>query len=96
LTIKNSHTDNCKVYAKIPKRYNHTTTKDKTTQVESFNARLRHFLPFLHRKTKNYAKSIELIIKKLEVFIFLHNKNIKKYLDYQNFFSTFVNEKKNL
>ena len=79
LNIKNLHTDACKVYNKIPKKYKPTISKDQTTQVESFNSDLRHFLPFLHRKTKNYLKSKELLINRLNLFIYLYNKKIKNF-----------------
>ena len=90
MNIKNLHTDNCRVYTKIPKRYNPTISKDQTTQVESFNSDLRHFLPFLHRKTKNYIKSIELTISKLNLFIYFYNKKIKNFLFFLKEFNTFV------
>ena len=90
LKIKNLHTDACSVYSIINKKYNPTITKDQTTQVESFNSVLRHYLPFLCRKTKMYSKCIYMLISKLDTFLYLHNKNIKNYLDLNKLICTFA------
>ena len=87
------HTDKCSVYSDISSIYHPTTTKNETTQVESFNSDLRHYLPFLRRKTKNYVKSIRLLDSKLKFFLYFYNKNIKKYFFYIKECSIFVKEK---
>lgn len=91
--INNIHTDKCKVYDCISSIYNPTKTKNETTQVESFNADLRHYLPFLRRKTKNYIKSIKLLDSKLKLFLYFFNKKIKNYLFFIKECSIFVKEK---
>ena len=53
LKIENIHTDNFVIYHGLDSKYeNHTTNKENTTQVESFNAVLRNNIPFLIRKSK--------------------------------------------
>ena len=87
--IKQLHTDAWNAYNVIPKKFNRTTTKDQTCQVESFNNVLRHYIPRFKRKTHNYSKDKDMIINVLTIFIFLYNKKLLKRLDFINYFNTF-------
>ena len=91
MKINNIHTDNCKVYNKIPKKYNHTTSKNQTTQVESFNSILRT-IPCLVRKTNAFNKSFDSLFKKLNVFLHFFNKNVRNFLTFTNYYNIFVSD----
>jgi IS1 family transposase len=51
----------------------HVVGKSETCLVESYNSVLRHYLARLHRKTKCYSKSAEML--RLSVLLLL-NKNL--------------------
>ncbi len=90
LKIINIHTDGFIGYRKLITNYNLTTTKDQTTQIESFNSVVRSFLPRFHRKTKAYTKSIEALDLTLNTFFNFYNKKSKKYFDNQKTFFKFA------
>ncbi|MDR1982569.1 MAG: hypothetical protein LBQ08_02105 [Holosporaceae bacterium] len=50
----------------------HVVTKSETCLVESFNSILRYYLARLHRKTKCYSKSEEML--RLSIQLLLHKK----------------------
>ena len=91
LNIINIHTDAWSAYNKINITHNHTKTKDETTQIESLNSDLRHYIPCLIRKTKKYTKSKLMLIKKLYLFVEFHNKNIETFLDFIKYCCKFAN-----
>jgi insertion element IS1 protein InsB len=47
----------------------HYATKRQTFTVEGYNSNVRHFLARLHRKTKCYSKSIEMLRLSVRLFI---------------------------
>ena len=49
-------TDRWKMYRSLPK-YRHLVGKKHTTQIESLNANVRHYLARFRRKTRCYSKS---------------------------------------
>lgn len=61
----------------IPRHTKHLKTKSETCLVESFNARLRHYIPCLRRRSMHYAKTRWAIIRDVEMWI-----NQKQVLDY--------------
>lgn len=66
-------TDGNQSYHKIiPKHKTHIVSKSETCLVESFNARLRHYIPCLKRRTMCYAKSLKTI--EMAMNFFLHRK----------------------
>lgn len=82
--IINIHTDNFKAYKSVIKNnYNLTTTKDQTTQIESFNSVIRSFLSRFNRRTKSYTKSLRSLELTLLTFFNFYNKKNEKYLDNQ-------------
>jgi hypothetical protein len=91
LNIINIHTDAWTAYNNVGLTHSHTKTKDHTTQIESLNSDLRHYLPCLIRRTKNYTKSKDMLDNKLYNFSIFHNKNIKKFIDFIKFCCIFVN-----
>ena len=50
----------------------HVVSKSETCLVESYNSVLRYYLARLHRKTKCYSKSLEML--KLSVALFLKTR----------------------
>ena len=90
--IRNLHTDRWDAYNDIPEKYNPTKTKDKTTNVESFNADLRHFLSRFRRKTRCYCKCIDMTHRVMEIFLYFFNKKALKYLHMSNIYLTFVSK----
>ena len=71
-SINNFHTDGYKGYKTYftMNNLNHTTTKDETTQVESFNSILRGFVATLVRRTKCVTHSIKKLYDRLYCFLF--------------------------
>jgi len=94
LKINNLHTDRWHSYDNIPEEYNPTKTKDKTTDVESVNSDLRHFVPRLIRKTKNYTKSKDVLNRVLQVFCYFFNKKLFKNLFIRKEFYIFAKKLK--
>jgi IS1 family transposase len=95
LQVINYHTDAAKQYTEYFENnddLNHTKTKDKTTNVESFNSILRGYVASLVRKTKVVNRSISNLYNNIYVFSTLYNKNIKSFLDFLKFNSTFAKE----
>ena len=90
--ITNYHTDNFNNYINYFKmtNLNHTTTKDETTQVESFNSIMRGFIAPLVRRTKCVIHSLEKLYDRLFTFFFFYNKKIRSFLDFKNYCTTFV------
>ena len=56
----------------IPKYKTHIASKSETCLVESFNARLRHYISCFKRRTMCYAKSVRTI--EMAMNFFLHRK----------------------
>ena len=50
----------------------HVVSKSETCLVESYNSVLRYYLARLHRKTKCYSKSIQML--ELSIALFLHSR----------------------
>ena len=50
----------------------HVINKSETCLVESYNSVLRYYLARLHRKTKCYSKSIQML--ELSIALFLHSR----------------------
>jgi len=94
LKINNLHTDKWHSYDNISEEYNPTKTKDKTTNVESANSDLRHFVPRLIRKTKNYTKSKYVLNNVLQVFCYFFNKKLFKKLFIKKEFRIFAEKAK--
>ena len=57
----------------IPENITHVITKSKTCLVESYNSLLRTGLARLHRKTKCYSKSAEML--RLSVLLLINKFN---------------------
>ena len=55
-TVKHYGTDAWKLYKSLPKN-KHLLGKKHTTQIESLNANIRHYLARFRRKTRCYSKS---------------------------------------
>lgn len=70
----------------------HTTTKDKTTQVESFNSIIRGKLSAMVRRGKCITHSLTNLYRNLHTIFFLYNKKIKSFMDFLKFSCTFVPE----
>ena len=69
-------TDNWKIYKSLPKD-KHVTGKKYTTQIESLNANIRHYLDRFRRKTRCYSKCPVMVELSL---IFLFNNALIKCL----------------
>ena len=69
-------TDEWKVYKSLPK-HRHLIGKKHTTQIESLNANVRHYLARFSRKTRCYSKSPEMV--ELSLFL-LFFKDLFNYL----------------
>lgn len=94
LTVCN--TDGYKGYSsffKDKKEIIHTTTKAKTTNVESFNSILRANIPSLARKTKVVNRSNTELYNKIYTFCVIYNRKIKNILDFLNYFYIFAKSK---
>ena len=59
----------------ISKPIEHIITKSETCLVESYNSVLRYGLARLHRKTKCYSKSEEML--RLSVLLLIHKFNLR-------------------
>ena len=92
-SINNFHTDGYKGYKTYftMNNLNHTTTKDETTQVESFNSILRGFVATLVRRTKCVTHSIKKLYDRLYCFLFFYNKNLINFLQFKFFCINFTN-----
>ena len=64
----------------IPRSIEHVITKSETCLVEAFNSVLREGLARLHRKTKCYSKSAEML--KFSVLLLIDKFNSKKDMIY--------------
>jgi IS1 family transposase len=53
----------------------HFITKTETCLVESWNSRLRYYIPALVRKTKCYFKSLRTVQMAMDFFMLVHNYN---------------------
>ncbi|MDG2197857.1 MAG: IS1 family transposase [SAR324 cluster bacterium] len=62
-------TDLLKAYENFIPQAKHYTGKTFTTQIESLNCRLRHYLARLHRKTLCYSKSKTMLEVSLKLLI---------------------------
>ena len=88
MNIGTIHTDNLKAYNIVESKYNRTTTKDQTTQIESFNGVNRSFSSALKRKTKAFYKTDKELILRLTVMFRIYNNKKKQYLD--NMFDHYI------
>ena len=62
-------TDILKAYENFIPHAKHYASKTFTTQIESLNCRLRHYLARLHRKTLCYSKSKTMLEVSLKLLI---------------------------
>jgi IS1 family transposase len=53
----------------------HHITKTETCLVESWNSRLRYYIPALVRKTKCYFKSLRTVQMAMDFFMYVHSYN---------------------
>ena len=83
-TINIFHTDGYTAYKTYltMNKLKHTSTKDNTTQVESFNSILRGFIAPLVRRTKCVTHSVTKLYNRLFTFLFFYNKKINNFLDF--------------
>jgi hypothetical protein len=91
--VNHYHTDTYTGYTNYFKQNNwfiHTTTKNKTTKVESFNSILRGNNPSLFRKTKVVNRSNSNLYNRIYTFCVLYNRKIKSFLDFKIFCCIFV------
>ena len=63
-------TDKWKMYKSLPRKQNQVGKKH-TTQIESLNANVRHYLARFRRKTRCYSKSV--IMVELSLFLLFFN-----------------------
>ena len=52
----------------------HVVSKSETCLVDSYNSVLRYYLARLHRKTKCYSKSLQML--ELSIALFLHSREL--------------------
>ena len=69
LTTMGDGTDMLKAYENFIPHAKHYAAKTFTTQIESLNYRLRHYLARLHRKTLCYSKSKTMLEVSLKLLI---------------------------
>ena len=62
-------TDHSAPYAEIFENHPHLQGKAHTFTIESWNARLRHYLARLHRKTHCYSKSRDMLRWSIQLFL---------------------------
>ncbi len=62
--------DDLKAYKKFLKPEKHIVCKSETTNIESSNANVRHYLARFRRKTKCYSKSEQMVILSLYLLIY--------------------------
>ena len=62
-------TDYWAPYAEVFRDHNHLQGKARTFTIESGNARLRHYLARLHRKTHCYSKSRAMLQWSIRLFL---------------------------
>ena len=99
---KNYHTDGFKEYdvffnhIKENQDIKHTTTKNQTTQVESFNSVLRNYVPSLTRRTKVVNRSNTMLYKITYAVCALYNRKIKSFNDFLNKIIKVIFDKNNL
>ena len=95
LQVSNYHTDSANQYLdyfKNNSELNHTKSKDKTTNVESFNSILRGYITPLVRRTKSVTRSVTNLYNNIYVFSSLYNKKIRSFVDFLKFNCIFVPE----
>ena len=63
-------TDKWKMYKSLPIKH-HRVGKKHTTQIESLNANVRHYLARFRRKTRCYSKSVTMV--ELSLFLLFFN-----------------------
>lgn len=68
------HSDGYKPYIKYMEKnkpgLHHTTSKDKTTHIESFNSVIRDKLACFNRRSFNIAKKVDNLLKLFKLFIY--------------------------
>ena len=62
-------TDHWKVYRKLIPEEKLVQSKSETTNIESENCRVRHYLARFHRRTLCYSKSKEMLKATLQLFV---------------------------
>jgi len=65
----------------ISKQAKHISNKSKTRLVEAKNSDLRHYIPYLARKTKAFAKSREGLNRTMKFYIFKDIWQFSKFVD---------------
>jgi IS1 family transposase len=71
--IETACTDGNPAYSEVFKEkvgLRHVVTKAETCLVESFNHVLRYYLARLHRRTKCYSKSMEMLVLSIKLLVF--------------------------
>ena len=69
-------TDYYAPYAEIVQAHHHLQGKAHTFTIESWNARLRHYLARRHRKTHCYSKSQEMLRHSIQLFLAVKCRSI--------------------
>ncbi len=70
-SVDNYATDDWKIYKSLPKD-KHLIGKKHTTQIESLNANVRHYLARFRRKTRCYSKCPLMVELSLFLLFFKH------------------------
>ena len=71
-------TDSWKIYSSLP-REKHLVGKRHTTQIESLNANIRHYLSRFRRRTRCYSKSPDMVL--LSLYLLLYKDRILDAID---------------
>ena len=64
------YTDHWPPYEKFLPPEKHVKSKAETYTIEGYNSLFRHYLARLHRKTKCYSKSLEMLNLSLKLLIY--------------------------
>lgn len=70
------YSDNFRGFKKLVCGVKQWVGKKHTTYIESFNSLLRQYISFFRRKTKGMAQTVEKLIQRVKVFIYIYNKKI--------------------
>ena len=74
--IKIYYTDGYKAYNEMIDKSKHIIGKNFTTNIESFNSLIRHYLARFRRRTRCYSKSLSMVYCTVLLFINKYNKNL--------------------
>lgn len=70
LECKQFCSDEWPAYGEFVDKERHVVSKRETTQVESHNSNIRHYLARFRRKTKCYSKTARMVCLSLYLFIY--------------------------